>query len=246
MDNVEVIFEDDFLLAINKPVGLVVNRSQTSQSNTLQDYLVQNVDFDDTDFGEDGEEFNSRSGIVHRLDKNTSGLLLIAKDNTTFKALQAQFKGREVVKKYDALVYGIVKDPEFEVNAPLGRNPRNRFKYAIVDGGKEAITRFININSRDFGTYSVTHLKCLPKTGRTHQIRVHLLAVNHPIVGDDTYATKRQLDDSRGDFARMMLHAASLEFTHPSTGVRLCLVAPLPDGFVLPTTDEKNCPQEKE
>lgn len=226
MDSVETIYEDNFLLAINKPSGLVVNRSQTSQSNTLQDHFSENL-------VEEDEEFNSRNGIVHRLDKDTSGILLVAKDNPTFIALQQQFKSREVVKEYDTLVYGEITDEEFEINVPLGRNPRNRIKYAVIEGGKESLTHFKKLKTYNFEKFTATHLKCMPKTGRTHQIRVHLLAINHPIVGDSIYATKKQLDDSRENFGRMMLHATSLEFTHPTTNERLRLVTKLPDAFLL-------------
>ncbi|EKD96033.1 MAG: hypothetical protein ACD_24C00213G0006 [uncultured bacterium] len=223
-----VIYEDECFLVIDKPVGLVVNSSLTAKDETLQEYIEQISDFSKVD---PNSEFNLRKGIVHRLDKETSGVILIAKDEKTFNFLQNQFKSREVYKEYRALVYGEIKEKAFEINAPINRNIKNRTKYSVSDSGKEAMTVFYTINNVNKGNNAYTCLKALPKTGRTHQIRVHLSAIHHAVVGDTQYATKKQLESSSEDFNRMMLHAYKISILHPKDYKTREFTAKLPDVF---------------
>jgi 23S rRNA pseudouridine1911/1915/1917 synthase len=168
---------------------------------------------------------------VHRLDKDTSGVLLIAKDERSFKVLQKQFKRHEVGKQYKALVIGEVKDEEFEINAPLKRNPKNRFKFAVVSGGKDALTKGVKLGVGEIEGNKYTLLDIFPKTGRTHQIRVHLAAMGFPIIGDNLYSNKLQLKKWSEFFPRMMLHAQKITFLHPITREEMSFEADLPSEF---------------
>lgn len=247
--NPEILYEDSYIIAIDKPYGVVVNRSETQKlENTVQDWLLEkyyncyNGYKDYNDYKEKEEEYDKikefydRSGIVHRLDKHTSGVLLIAKDPSSFANLQKQFKDREIEKEYLAVVYGDItkefKEKEFTINAPIGRNPRNRLRWAIVDNAREAETSF-----KIEGVFSKTPqiqytvLKCFPKSGRTHQIRVHLSALGYPIVGDLLYAPKKKLKMENEWTGRMLLCAMSLKFTHPFTGEKLVLKSGIPEEF---------------
>ena len=224
----KVIYEDECLLVIDKPAGLVVNSSLTAKDETLQGYIEQMSDFSKVD---PNSEFNLRKGVVHRLDKETSGVILIAKDEETFNFLQGQFKNREVHKEYRAVVYGEIKDKAFEINAPIKRNIKNRTKYSVSESGKEAMTAFCTINNVNKSNNAYTCLKALPKTGRTHQIRVHLSAMHHAVVGDAQYATKKQLESSSEDFNRMMLHAYKISILHPKDYKTREFTAKLPDVF---------------
>jgi len=231
-----VIFEDESILVINKPIGLTVNRSVTTkETETLFDQIEQKATWS---LMTDNLEFNDRCGVVHRLDKETSGILLIAKNPEAFVNLQAQFKAREVKKEYLALVHGSFDGGEtsFVVDAPLGRNPRNRFRNAVVASGRPAVTSFeIAGEPRLAPTGIITSLlRAYPQTGRTHQIRVHLTALNHPICGDDLYCPKDLYREYSSLLAqnhipvRMFLHAASINFWHPVTNSPMNLTAPLP------------------
>ncbi|MCX6783583.1 MAG: RluA family pseudouridine synthase [candidate division WWE3 bacterium] len=230
---ISIIYEDSSILVINKPSGMVVNRSETTRDEeTLFDWILKNTTWL---LGTPNEEFNDRHGVVHRLDKETSGLLIIAKDPTSFLNLQAQFKNHEVKKEYTTLVAGLFDSLEpFTVNAPLARNLRNRFKYGIVEGGRTAITNFV-VNkqwSRSANSYAL--LSAFPETGRTHQIRVHLAALNHPVLGDTLYGSKvankeyAKLLSKTQLQTRMFLHAAKIDFCHPVTGSVMHLESALP------------------
>jgi len=239
-----VIFEDESILVINKPIGLTVNRSVTTkETETLFDQIEQKATWS---LMTDNLEFNDRCGVVHRLDKETSGILLIAKNPEAFVNLQAQFKAREVKKEYLALVHGSFDGGEtsFVVDAPLGRNPRNRFRNAVVASGRPAVTSFELIGvgrDRPAGEprlaptgSTTTLLRAFPQTGRTHQIRVHLTALNHPICGDDLYCPKDLYREYSSLLAqnhipvRMFLHAVAITFRHPVTSSQMNLTAPLP------------------
>ena len=222
-----IVFEDDFLLVINKPTGMVVNISETSQFNTVQELLQKKLKLDP----EDKSEFGQRGGVVHRIDKDTSGLLVVAKNEKVFNGLKAQFISRDVKKEYLALVLGEVEEGNFEVSAPLKRNPKNRLKMAVVRGGKEAVTRFELIKVVDEGQMEASLLKCYPETGRTHQIRVHLACLNHPVVGDEIYMTKKQQSLVAETYKRLMLHAWKIKLVHPITKENLALEASLPTEF---------------
>ncbi|MFA6981413.1 MAG: RluA family pseudouridine synthase [Patescibacteria group bacterium] len=214
MDQQSVVFEDSDLLVINKPSGLIVNNSLTAREGTLQDMILGRIVIPD-----DESEFALRGGIVHRLDKDTSGLILIAKNKSSFESVKAQFKQRKVEKHYFGVVVGEIEDEILEINAPIKRNPQNRMRFAVVEDGKEALTTARKI--KIFEGY--TFMDISPKTGRTHQIRVHFAALGHPIAGDPLYCSRSFLRSSLDRFGRMMLHAYSLSFSHPVTGKPMVL-----------------------
>jgi 23S rRNA pseudouridine1911/1915/1917 synthase len=210
----DIIHEDDVLLVVNKPAGMVVHPSLGHPSGTLVNAVLAHCP-QVADVG--GLE---RAGIVHRLDKDTSGLILIAKHEATRTALQRQFKRRQVAKTYLALVEGHVQPREAVIEAPVGRDKRRRKRMAVVRRGRKARTTYHAIE------YFADHtlLEVHPHTGRTHQVRVHLAWLGYPIVGDTVYGRSRQrlLKD------RHFLHAAQLSFTHPTVGQEVSFEAPLP------------------
>lgn len=211
-----VVFEDAHLLVIDKPAGLVTHPAPGHATGTLVNALLAHT-------SEIEESDNpQRPGIVHRLDKDTSGLLVIAKDAQTHEALAQQMRDRAMVKRYIALVEGRMDPPSGTIDAPIGRDPRNRLRMAIVSearGGREARTRFHTL--RYFR--GRTLLEAQLESGRTHQIRVHLAALHHPVVGDLTYGRPQSPMPPR-----QFLHAAHLEFRHPATGEWMVFDAPLP------------------
>jgi 23S rRNA pseudouridine1911/1915/1917 synthase len=235
---IEKIYEDGSILVINKPSGLVVNRSNTNSGRTLQDILEDDYFLKSLKSTDDKDsEYVSRSGIVHRLDKDTSGVLVAAKSLEVFQFLQREFKDRNTLKEYVAVVHGRVEDEVIEINAPLGRNPNTPLKIAVVSDGKPAFTKIERIKvieipvEDDRLTYTL--VKVMPKTGRTHQIRIHLAAIGHPIAGDPIYCSNNLLKTDEGVFKRLMLHARFLGFTHPKTGEFQRFEAPLPNEFSL-------------
>ena len=210
----DVIYEDGVLLVVNKPAGMVVHPGAGHASGTLVNAVLARCPQVAEVGGAD------RAGIVHRLDKDTSGLILVAKDEPTRAALQRQFKRRQVVKTYLALVEDQVQPREGIIDAPVGRDKRQRKRMAVVRRGREAHTTYRAIE------YFPEHtlLEVRPHTGRTHQVRVHLAWLGYPIVGDTVYGRRRQpLLRSRH-----FLHAARLRFTHPATGEQVEFEAPLP------------------
>lgn len=244
MENeINKIFEDEDILVLDKPYGLIVNRSITAKSGTLQDLLEKNYDFsripDDTVDVAEGEavdntdDFFGRSGIVHRLDKDTSGVLVVAKNEEAFNSLIAQFKERKSLKEYSAVLCGNIEDEIIEINAPLKRNPKIPMKFGVVEGGKEAFTRFEKVKSVNKDGKDYTLMKVFPKTGRTHQIRVHASAMGHAIAADSIYCSKVLLEVSLNAFGRMMLHAYKLGFYHPKTDNFIEFTSQLPPEFSL-------------
>ncbi len=240
-DLFDKIYEDDAILVVNKYVGVVVNTSSTTTNTTIQEVVGEVVD-DDTE-----SEFALRSGIVHRIDKETSGILLIAKTKSAFDKIQNQFKARSVAKKYSALVFGKITDPILEINAPIGRDPKNRLRFAVVAEGKESSTTINLLSTHVIDGTILSLINAFPKTGRTHQIRVHMSALNHPIVGDGIYSNKSQKAFADRFFNRMMLHAGSIEFTHPVTGARVFFETPLPKEFLdvynIESNAQEDCPK---
>lgn len=220
-----VVFADEYLIVIDKPAGWVVNDAQSvKEGKILQSYISQNFDF------EIAKSREYRSGIVHRLDKDTSGLLLIAKTPETFAKLQAEFKSREVVKGYLALVHGEVREAKGEINAPVGRLPWNRERFGVFAAGREAQTAFEVIDyyqQEDGGKFTLLSLS--PKTGRTHQIRVHMKYLGHPVVSDLFYAGRKQARHDRAWCPRLFLHAAKITFRHPMSGEVVHFESRLPD-----------------
>ncbi|MBU0703633.1 MAG: RluA family pseudouridine synthase [Chloroflexi bacterium] len=210
----DVIYEDDVLLVVNKPAGMVVHPALGHASGTLVNAVLARC----PQVAEAGGP--ERAGIVHRLDKDTSGLILIAKDEPTRAALQQQFKRHQVVKTYLALVEDQVQPREGIIEAPVGRDKRQRKKMAVVQRGRQARTTYRAI--KYFPRHTLLEVR--PHTGRTHQIRVHLAWLGYPIVGDTVYGRRHQ----RLLSSRHFLHAARLRFTHPTTGEEVEFEAPLP------------------
>jgi 23S rRNA pseudouridine1911/1915/1917 synthase len=210
----DVIYEDQVLLAVNKPAGMVVHPALGHSRGTLVNAVLAHC----PEVAEVGGP--DRAGIVHRLDKDTSGLILIAKDEATRTALQRQFKRRQVVKTYLALVEDRVHPREGVIEAPIGRDKRQRKKMAVVRSGRPACTMYRVVE------YFADHtlLEVRPRSGRTHQIRVHLSWMGYPVVGDAVYGYRRQ----RLLQNRHFLHAARLRFAHPRTGDQVELEASLP------------------
>ncbi len=213
----EVVYEDDAIAAINKPAGMVVHPALGHPGGTLVNAVLGRWP-QTAEVGEHG-----RAGIVHRLDKDTSGVILIAKTEEARRSLVKQFKARRIEKRYLALVHGTPASTNGEINAPIGRDPRQRKKMAVVRDGRESIT-FYNV-LQDYGDVSL--LEVLPRTGRTHQIRVHLMFIKTPVVGDPVYGFRRERR-SAVRLNRQFLHAEALTLISPATKKRITVRAPLP------------------
>jgi len=226
------IYEDEDILVLDKPSGLVVNRSVTSKSETLQDILEKEYSFESSEVSDELlDDFSERSGIVHRLDKDTSGVLVVAKNKHSFNKLISQFKERKAIKVYLGVLCGKIDDEIIEVDAPLKRNPKSPLKFAVVEGGKDAFTRFEKVKDANLDGKDYTLMKIFPKTGRTHQIRVHSAAMGHPIAGDSIYCSIVLLETSKNYFGRLMLHAEKLAFYHPKTDLFMEFVSQVPSEF---------------
>jgi 23S rRNA pseudouridine1911/1915/1917 synthase len=229
--DIPVLFEDTDCLVIDKPPGVVVNRAESVKTETLQDWAEKYLHIEVAPNQAWGDDFVSRAGIAHRIDKETSGIVVIAKNPVAFAELQRQFKERVVKKTYLALVHGDVKPEEGEINVPVGRLPWNREHFGIVPGGKESITFYKKLSTVTHGvtgeTLSLVELH--PHTGRTHQIRVHMKYINHPLVGDFAYAGRKTSRTDRTWVTRIMLHAWKIVFLQPTTGAELAIESPMPD-----------------
>lgn len=218
-----VVHEDDSLLVLDKPAGWIVNEANTAKSPVVQKWLRDNFNYTLS-----GSRFY-RSGIVHRLDKETSGVLLVAKEKSVFLYLQKLFKERLVEKHYIALVHGEVEDDRGEVEAPVGRLPWNRERFGVLPRGRPAATSFnvLKILKDQKGDmYSL--LEFQPKTGRTHQIRIHAKYLNHPIVSDTFYAGRKVARKDRLWCLRLFLHAEKIIFNHPESLKKVCYKTGLP------------------
>lgn len=216
--SVEVLYEDNDIIVVNKPKGLVVHPANGNPDGTLVNALMKICK--GTLSGIGGE---IRPGIVHRLDKDTSGVLIVAKNDKAHLALCEQIKNREVKKTYLALTRGIIKENEATINMPIGRSTTDRKKMAVVKTGKEAITHFKVLERFKENTLLEINLE----TGRTHQIRVHLSQIGYPIVGDMVYSNGKNKFGVQGQ----MLHAWKIKFMHPITGKEIEIEAPLPPYF---------------
>jgi len=217
--DVAVVHEDDDVIVVDKPAGLVVHGGAGNATGTLVHGLLARF----PDLASIGVGEAPRPGIVHRLDKGTSGLLVVARTASAYHALVEQLRRREVERIYLALVWGRVAAPAGLIDAPVGRGVRDPTRMAVSAGGKQARTRY-RVESRHEEPAPVTLLECRLETGRTHQIRVHLAAIGHPVVGDVRYRGAR----AALALERPFLHARHLAFDHPVTGERLSFASPLP------------------
>ena len=214
----DIIYEDEDMIVVNKPKGMVVHPANGNPDGTLVNAIMAICK--DSLSGIGGE---IRPGIVHRLDKDTSGIIIVAKNDKAHINLSEQIKEHKVKKTYIALVRGIVKENEATINMPIGRSEKDRKKMAVTRKGKEAITHFKVLERYD----KYTLLQVNIETGRTHQIRVHLSQIGYPIVGDEVYSNGKNEWNVKGQ----CLHAKSLDFTHPTTEKMMHLEAELPDYF---------------
>jgi 23S rRNA pseudouridine1911/1915/1917 synthase len=210
----DIVFEDRHLLVINKPAGLTVHPGAGREKGTLVHAVLAHC----PDLAGIGGE--QRPGVVHRLDKDTSGLLVVAKTDAALRGLQAQIQTRQARREYLVLVHGRLPKPEGAVDAPIGRDPRRRTRMAVVASGRRAITHYRVAEAFE----AATLLEARLETGRTHQIRVHCAHLGHPVVGDPVYGRR----PNPWGLARQALHAHRLAFAHPATGAPLRFAAPLP------------------
>ncbi len=214
--NLEIVYEDEEVAVVNKPKGMVVHPAAGNYENTLVHGLLYEL--------EDLSTINgvARPGIVHRIDKDTTGLLMIAKNDKASLSLTEQLKAHTCKRTYQALVYGTIQENKGKINAPIGRDQMDRKKMAVTKNGKEAITHFTVLKRfKDF-----TLVECALETGRTHQIRVHFSYIGHPLVGDKVYGRRKVIGDE-GQF----LHAKTIGFLHPSTGKWMEFDSELPEYF---------------
>lgn len=214
----DIVYEDKDLLVVNKPKGMVVHPAPGNPDGTLVNALL----FHCKD-GLSGINGVLRPGIVHRIDKDTSGLLMVAKNDFAHQSLAAQIQVHSFTREYEAVVYGNVKEDEGTVSAPIGRHPVERKRMAVVQGGREAVTHF-QVLARYQG---FTHLRLRLETGRTHQIRVHMAYLGHPVAGDPVYGPKKVIERLCGQ----CLHAKVLGFVHPRTGEAMRFESELPGYF---------------
>lgn len=200
--NLDIVYEDSDVAIVNKPKNMVVHPANGNYDNTLVNGLLYELD--------ELSDINGvvRPGIVHRIDKDTTGLLMIAKNDLASKSLTEQLKAHSCKRRYHALVHGVINESKGRINAPIGRDKNDRKKMAVVKDGKEAITNFTVLKRfKEF-----TYIECALETGRTHQIRVHMQFIGHPIVGDQSYGRRKPIGD-QGQF----LHAKQIGFIHPRT-----------------------------
>ena len=214
----DVVYEDEDVIVVNKPAGLVVHPAPGHPDGTLVNALLHHCGASLSGIG--GEK---RPGIVHRIDRDTSGLIIAAKNDAAHLGLSAQLSDHTLARTYECLVVGNLRQDSGTVDAPIGRHPTDRKKMAVVAGGRPAVTHW-EVIARYSG---VTHVRCRLETGRTHQIRVHMAYIGHPILGDTVYGAKKPVAGLTGQ----CLHAVGLRFIHPRTGETVELHCPLPEEF---------------
>lgn len=213
---IEIVYQDEDVVVVNKAQGMVVHPSAGHQTGTLVNALMYHI----KDLS--GINGTIRPGIVHRIDKDTSGLLMVAKNDSAHEKLAAQLKDKTSLREYIALVHGVIPHEKGTIDAPLGRSKVDRKKQDIIDGGREAVTHFTVLER--FKDFTLVSLKL--ETGRTHQIRVHMKYIGYPLAGDPIYGPRKTLE-GKGQF----LHAQTLGFKHPTTGEFVTFEAPLPQLF---------------
>lgn len=232
-----ILFEDDDIIVLDKPAGVVVNRAASVSGTTVQDWVESYVHTltaipPGIYSPEETAEFISRSGVVHRIDKETSGILLVAKHPRAFFSLKSQFMAHAVAKEYRALVHGNVVPKDGEVSAPVGRLPWNRMRFGVFPEGRTAHTSYHAVSyfqKKDSSNDTYSLLIVAPTTGRTHQIRVHLQYLNHPIVSDPLYVGRKRLRSDKTWCTRLFLHASRIHFRHPVTNSEMDVQSPLPE-----------------
>ena len=214
----EILYEDDDVIVINKPQGMVVHPAPGHYTDTLVNALLYHC-------GDSLSGINGimRPGIVHRIDMDTSGVIMAAKNNNAHRSLALQLAEHSITRKYNAIVYNNIKEDEGTIDKPLGRNPSDRKKMAVVQGGRRAVTHYRVLDRLGKFTYIEAQLE----TGRTHQIRVHMTYAGHPLLGDSVYGPKKQPFNLKGQ----VLHARVLGFVHPVTGEYMEFESPLPEYF---------------
>ena len=215
----DILYEDADLIVVNKPKGMVVHPAAGHYTGTLVNALMYHC-------GKDLSGINGvlRPGIVHRIDKDTSGLLIVAKNDFAHRSLAEQIKEHSFTREYESIVFGNLKDDEGTVDAPIGRNPKDRKKMCVIEkNSKNAVTHY-SVITRYKG---YTHIKCKLETGRTHQIRVHMAYIGHPVSGDKVYGVKNE----KVDFEGQCLHARKIGFIHPKTNEYIEFTSELPDYF---------------
>lgn len=228
--DITIVYEDEDILIVDKPAGITVNRAETTKDDpTVQEWAENHMGIDKDNipvnkkFGEEGWDpkldFYSRGGVVHRLDKETSGILILAKNPESFVELLKQFRERTVKKVYIAFAHGLIEPQEGEISVPVGRLPWNTSKFGILPGGKESKTLYkvVDTYQNDKTKEKLSLVEMYPQSGRTHQIRVHLKYINHPIFADFLYAGRKTSRTDRKVLPRVFLHAAKISFIHPST-----------------------------
>jgi len=219
----KIICQDDSLFVIDKPAGWIVNEAGTTKNQPVLQTWLRQFDYP---LANDTE---SRHGIVHRLDKETSGVMIVAKNKESFDKLQAEFKSREVQKTYIALVHGKLEPSEGIVTVPVGRLPWRRDRFGVVAGGRNSETNYKVLQFFPGNNAGHTLVEFYPKTGRTHQIRIHCKYIKHAIVADEFYAGRKTARNDRKWCPRLFLHAASIKFIHPTTGREVEFKSELPD-----------------
>ncbi len=218
----KIIFEDDSFFIIDKPAGYITNEADTTTSQpVIQTWIRENFEYPLKGNRE------ARDGIVHRLDKETSGVLVIAKTKEAFEKLQSEFKSREVQKTYIALLHGKVEPEEGRIEVTIGRLPWRRDRFGVLAGGRESVTEYKVIKFYKGNNGGHTLVEFSPKTGRTHQIRIHAKHIGHAIVGDEFYAGRKTARNDRKWCPRLFLHAAGIKFIHPVTGKEVEFTSPL-------------------
>lgn len=220
-----IIFEDQWILVIGKPAGIIVNDAKTTGNIlTVQGWFKSKIES-----GKSDTEFGRKGGVVHRLDKDTSGLLVLAKTEKAYETLKTQFLERKVVKRYAALVHGEFKEQQGIISLPIERHPKVWGKFAIgTDLSRTAITEWKAFDRYTKYDIRYTMMELRPMTGRTHQLRVHMKHIEHPIATDPIYLNKRQLEADLVWCPRLFLHAKYLEFDHPESGKRCVFESDLP------------------
>lgn len=219
-----IIFEDENICVIDKPCGMVVNNAQSVKSETVQDWFAPKLDLSASNL-----EFLSKGGVVHRLDKDTSGVMVLAKNEQAYEKLKLQFLERKTKKTYWALVHGKMPEEKGIISASIDRHPKDSHKFAVSDNpSRTAITEWRVLKEYSMSNVQYSLLELSPHTGRTHQLRVHMQHLHHPIVSDPVYGFRKSLKDDLAVCPRLFLHAKSLTFVNPTTNHEVTFESELP------------------